>query len=758
MGRTDVADPHDDSAIDVSEGPITAKSQAAVADEPDELITVTPLPTPAVTKSAVTSVVKSKGKRKRALLPDTDYDATDELAIMDDTKGPERNPKRKATEAVVTQNRSSEDTLKEALAPVTMEDIHQWTGWCELESEPAFFNAILRDCGVKDVKIQELFSLDEDSLQLLPQPVYGLIFLYQYFAQDCEVDDEQGQDHGIWFANQTTDNACATVAMMNIVMNSDVELGPELQSFRDSTKDMCFALRGHALSQNAHIRTIHNSLTLVPLPRRGDGKGPLQDGNQLSLREQENVIDRIEKENFGLKLKIHFLEEALRKAGPGFSEAALKENTELKVDKVTMQRDLQKYKKHLTTAEKDLESYRQQMLQLQEKAKKKYADEKQLAEIDRLQQSLEEKESDLEYLQRQVQQEKGDSAEVEKLRDEIGDLEADLREKDRLIGEHEDQVDDLQAKLNEKDEVLGEREDEIEDYKARLKRAETNAAGEHDEQLRDLETKLQETEAQFKHAQRRMIEMEQEAETQSRQALRRITELEQKAEDEAKQAQRRILELEQKAEAGSSANDELEDARDTIQDLEASIRRLEAQVDEIQDKADDAISDKKRAESDLQELQDEMANKSVVTKGFSRQKEERLTRLQKELEQADERYATLEKEFSQAMTENRSLKSSIQETRQSKDLSEQEHHSLVAKVEELRKELQARIDEKSLLQTRHDALTSESASLQRDVSRLQRSVDELEENLSQERCSLALRTCGTPVIQRDSSPQTQNRA
>ncbi|EGY19136.1 ubiquitin carboxyl-terminal hydrolase [Verticillium dahliae VdLs.17] len=190
MGRTDVADPHDDSAIDVSEGPITAKSPAAVADEPDELITVTPQPTP-----AVTSVVKAKGKRKRALLPDTDCDATDELAIMDDAKGPKRNPKRKATEAVVTQSRLSEDTLKEALAPVTMEDIRQWTGWCELESEP------------------------------------------------------------------TTDNACATVAMMNIVMNSDVELGPELQAFRDSTKDMCFALRGHALSQNAHIRTIHNSLT-----------------------------------------------------------------------------------------------------------------------------------------------------------------------------------------------------------------------------------------------------------------------------------------------------------------------------------------------------------------------------------------------------------------------------------------------------------------------------------------------------------------
>jgi hypothetical protein len=62
----------------------------------------------------------------------------------------------------------------------------------------------------------------------------------------------------------------------------------------------------------------------------------LQDGNQLSLRGQENVIDKIEKENFGLKQKIHFLEKALRKAGPGFSAALLKENTDLKVDKVTM--------------------------------------------------------------------------------------------------------------------------------------------------------------------------------------------------------------------------------------------------------------------------------------------------------------------------------------------------------------------------------------------------------------------------------------
>ncbi|TGO68612.1 hypothetical protein BOTNAR_0022g00200 [Botryotinia narcissicola] len=104
-----------------------------------------------------------------------------------------------------------------------------------------------------------------------------------------------------------------------------------------------------------HIDSSTASTPAALLPRRNEGPVVLQDGNQLSLREQENVIDRIEKENFGLKLKIHFLEEALRKAGPGFSVAALKENTELKVDKVTMQRELQKFRKTLTAAEKDVE-------------------------------------------------------------------------------------------------------------------------------------------------------------------------------------------------------------------------------------------------------------------------------------------------------------------------------------------------------------------------------------------------------------------
>ncbi|EAQ92187.1 hypothetical protein CHGG_00422 [Chaetomium globosum CBS 148.51] len=429
--------------------------------------------------------------------------------------------------------------------------------------------------------------------------------------------------------------------------------------------------------------------TPLVMRRRENGKGPLEDGNQLSLREQENVIDKIEKENFGLKLKIHFLEEALRKAGPGFSEAALKENTELKVDKVTMQRELQRYKKHLTSAEKDLESYRQQILEVQEKAKRKYADENQRVELERLRQQLEEKDAEIDDLHRQLDNQDDGQDKVEKLQDEIGDLEADLRRKDDVITQHEDEIDELREKVDD-------------------------------------------------------------------------------AEEQLKKTQRRMVELEEKAQDG----DRLREARDTIEDLEANVRRFEQQVEDMREKLQEATSEKDRAEADLEELQEEMANKSVVTKGLSRQVEEKIARLQSEADRARQDCASLEEERSAQQKEIDGMRAKLKEAREERDSSERIRLSLEARVDEehgsWRKELEdarhqlkearlerdsaehirltlesklaqaqadlnMRNDEKALLQTRHDALTSESTSLQREVTKLKQSIAEAEDSLEQER-------------------------
>lgn len=398
------------------------------------------------------------------------------------------------------------------------------------------------------------------------------------------------------------------------------------------------------------VQVPSSSVSSTPLVLPSRRPGILQDGNQLSLREQESIIDKIEKENFSLKLKIHFLEEALRKAGPGIPEATVKENTELKIDKVTLQRELSRYKKHLTATERELESYRQQLVELQEKAKKKYADESQRAEMDKLRQSLAEREAEIDELQRQLEDAARVDGDAEALRDQIVDLEADVRRKDQIISEHEEQ---------------------LEDAKERLREAEEGAA----------------------------------------------------------RAEKRMQELEERA----RSSEELDEAKEAIDELEHSIRRLEMQVEELKEKLEDATSEKERAEADLEELRDEMANKSVVTKGLSRQIEEKANRLQTELDQAREAFDELDRRHQEQLAVAHDLEQKLKEVRQERDASEQERKRLAARLEEAEVELKLRSDEKHLLQGRHDALTAESASLQKDVARLQKSVDELEDSLDQEK-------------------------
>lgn len=76
-----------------------------------------------------------------------------------------KNPKRKAAPEVFDL---PDDLLDRSVAPVGSDELDEWEAWVELESDPAFFNVILQDLGVKDVKIQELFSVDEGSLSILP--------------------------------------------------------------------------------------------------------------------------------------------------------------------------------------------------------------------------------------------------------------------------------------------------------------------------------------------------------------------------------------------------------------------------------------------------------------------------------------------------------------------------------------------------------------------------------------------------------------
>ncbi|KAI5285106.1 hypothetical protein KEM54_000825 [Ascosphaera aggregata] len=65
----------------------------------------------------------------------------------------------------------------------------------------------------------------------------------------CEIESEP-----------TSDYACASVALLNIVNNAEgLELGEELQHFKEFTKTFTPALRGIAINNFEFVKRVHNS-------------------------------------------------------------------------------------------------------------------------------------------------------------------------------------------------------------------------------------------------------------------------------------------------------------------------------------------------------------------------------------------------------------------------------------------------------------------------------------------------------------------
>ncbi|KAF8129354.1 hypothetical protein EV363DRAFT_1584743 [Boletus edulis] len=78
-------------------------------------------------------------------------------------------------------------------------------------------------------------------------------------------------------------------------------------------------------------------------------------GVTLTLRDQEKHIDNLKKENFNIKLRVHFLEERLAQLAPDQVDAALKQNVSLKVEVQQRGLELKKLKRLVLELERELE-------------------------------------------------------------------------------------------------------------------------------------------------------------------------------------------------------------------------------------------------------------------------------------------------------------------------------------------------------------------------------------------------------------------
>ncbi|KIY02789.1 uncharacterized protein Z520_01254 [Fonsecaea multimorphosa CBS 102226] len=152
------------------------------------------------------------------------------------------------------------DTTSTTTEDVTLanDPLGSWKGWAEIENDPVVFSTLLREWGVPNVQVNEVVPLD-NVFEYPPQSIYGLIFLSRWAAPETE-NDLTEPPTGVWFANQTLSNSCATVALMNIVNNhATINLGQPLNDFRASTMNMTPMERGLALDRFDHVRDVHNS-------------------------------------------------------------------------------------------------------------------------------------------------------------------------------------------------------------------------------------------------------------------------------------------------------------------------------------------------------------------------------------------------------------------------------------------------------------------------------------------------------------------
>ncbi|KAL1925729.1 uncharacterized protein VTP21DRAFT_612 [Calcarisporiella thermophila] len=143
--------------------------------------------------------------------------------------------------------------------------------WLPLESNPQVMNEYVYKLGIsKEWAYTDIWGLDEELLDLLPQPVIAVIMLFpvteKYLAYRRQEDERIGQQasalsHDIVFFKQTISNACGTMGLLHSIANNDNVLGIEEGSPLDNILKKCKTLtpeeRAKALEEDDELAQVH---------------------------------------------------------------------------------------------------------------------------------------------------------------------------------------------------------------------------------------------------------------------------------------------------------------------------------------------------------------------------------------------------------------------------------------------------------------------------------------------------------------------
>lgn len=131
--------------------------------------------------------------------------------------------------------------------------------WCTIESDPGVFSELIEMYGTRGVEVREVLTLEDEGI--LTDVIYGFIFLFKWSPEKDSRSVISPQDvPEVYFAKQTTQNACATQAILSILLNRpEIDLGEDLTQLKNFTLPIDPVSRGMAIGGAEKIRLAHNS-------------------------------------------------------------------------------------------------------------------------------------------------------------------------------------------------------------------------------------------------------------------------------------------------------------------------------------------------------------------------------------------------------------------------------------------------------------------------------------------------------------------
>ncbi|KAF8152298.1 hypothetical protein B0H34DRAFT_800760 [Crassisporium funariophilum] len=120
------------------------------------------------------------------------------------------------------------------------------------------FTSLTRRLGINGLELVELYDIEPWAVDHLNP--HGLIFCFMWRKDShrpADFDDPAAER--VWFANQLSDDACATHAILNVLLNCpNIDIGEEMRNFRAETEMMSPVMRGLAITNSRTIRPAHN--------------------------------------------------------------------------------------------------------------------------------------------------------------------------------------------------------------------------------------------------------------------------------------------------------------------------------------------------------------------------------------------------------------------------------------------------------------------------------------------------------------------